>query len=75
MAGDGGSAVRMGQQRTTGRFLALPVEPQGPSPEEEWEEAADLLPQQEPPPELRFYRPDPAGTTDYADPSLIDPAD
>jgi hypothetical protein len=62
-----------------GRFPDLPVDPQGPSFEEELEEAADLLAQQEPPPAERLRpdpgRPDPAGPIDYADPSLIDPAD
>lgn len=66
----------MKRHRITGRFLALPLEPQGSTPEEELEEAADLLAQQEPPPvRPRPPRPDPAGPADAADPSLIDPAD
>jgi hypothetical protein len=64
----------MGDTPIPGRFLALPVEPQGSTLEQELEEAADLLPHQEPTP-AEQSRPDPAGPIDYADPSLIDPAD
>lgn len=64
----------MGDTPSPGRFLALPLEPQGPSLEEELEEATTLLDHQEPPP-AEGVPPDPAGPIDYADPSLIDPAD
>ena len=74
--GGGGSPSRMGQQRTTGRFLALSLEPQGPSLEEELEEAADLLSQQEPPSERQHpFRPPSPDLGDECNPALIDPAD
>ena len=53
------------------------AEPPFPGLEDELEEAAELLPQQEPPDALppSAVRPDPSTPTGYADPALIDPAD
>lgn len=68
----------MGTHRRMGRLPApAPMEPSGPTLEDEIEEAVDLLSHQEPPERVPLFpaRPDPSTPTDYADPSLIDPAD
>ena len=54
------------------RRPAPPEEDPASTLEDEFEEAAELLPQQEPP---EVLRPDPSTPTAYVEPALIDPAD
>jgi len=61
----------MRNDRRPGR-QAPPEEDPAPTLEDELEEAAELLPQQEP---SEVLLPDPSTPTAYVEPALIDPAD